>query len=595
MNFFKRNFSIAIIPLLVVAWGIFTYLFYDPFYSKSVDPEFPYLINGLNCAILKFNYIGHIDHPGTPFQVFIGLVIRITHLLSGKGNIAQDVFARPEYYLNAISNSMFIIQALLIFAVGFIGFKRKIPFWQIAILQASCFFNDVLMWFFCRVNPDRFFMIIGLIFILIYLKHGYENRSARKFALWSGVAMAIGLATKFNFLPLLILPLLFVDTNKNRLIYIGSGIVSFFVFIAPIINKFGDFRRFIEGIFKHDGLYGGGEANVLNYRKMMESASEIFRLNPELFVLIAALIVLIVIAIRKRQEGIKGFVFLFAGFLFIIALQMLMVSKHFKDYYLIPVFIIYGFMFFSISLFLSKIMVKKSQVILGSFILPVLFIYYTASWAKHDYIPISKLIGQRVKIKDFVDTEIAKTDFWFVEPTWEGAPYVENALIYGLSYCGHRIDYLPQLMEVNPNIITYEGNPNEVKLWRGAPVKLDSVVSTGKNIHIYSTPDRHASVLLQMVKDAAGRNNFQLSVDTIYSDSETKHEIIRVKALNSSSGWKPGYVQANDRQSKINEFIEAIKNSPEWLEQVKAKAIQKNISLDSMIMLDAIYMTDTEK
>ena len=150
-------------------------------------------------------------------------------------------------------------------------------------------------------------------------------------------------------------------------------------------------------------------------------------------------------------------------------------------------------------------------------------------------------------------------------------------------------------MAVNPNVITYEGNPNEVKSWRGATVSLDSVVATGKNLHIYSTPDRHASVLLQMVEDAAVRNNFQLSVDTIYSDSETKHEIIQVKATNASSGWKPGHTLAIDRQSKINGYIEAIKNSPEWLEQVKAKAIQKNISLDSMILLDAIYMTDIEK
>ncbi len=592
MNFFKRNFSIAIIPLLVVVWGIFTYLFFDPFYSKSSDPEFPYLINGLNCAILKFNYIGHIDHPGTPLQIFNGLVIRMTHLFSGNGNIVQDVFARPEHYMNAISNSMFLIQALLILAVGFIGIKRNIPFWQIAILQAGCFFNDVLIWFFSRVSPDRFFMIAGLIFILVYLKHGYENRSSRKFAVWSGVAMALGLAIKINYLPLLILPFLLIDGNKNRLIYLGSGIVSFFVFIAPIINKFGDFRRFITGIFKHDGLYGGGEANVLNFQKMMDSASEIFRLNPGLFLLIAALIVLIIIAIRKRQEGMKSFVFLFAGFLFIIALQMLMVSKHFKNYYLAPVFIMYGFMFFSISLFLSKIMVKKSQVILGSFILPLLFIFFTAGRVKDDYILISKLIGQREKIKDFVDTEIEKTDFWFVEPTWESGPYPENALVYGLSYCGHRIDYLPQLMEVNPNIITYEGNPDEVKLWRGAPVSLDSVVATGKNVHIYSTPDRHASVLLQMVKDAAARNNIQLLVDTIFSDSETKNEIIRVKAMGSGSGWQPSYTIANERQSRIDGFVKAIKSSPEWLKQVEAKAIEKNISLDSMILLDAIWMAD---
>ena len=88
--------------------------------------------------------------------------------------------------------------------------------------------------------------------------------------------MALGLATKFNFLPLLFLPLLLIETNKNRLIYAGSGIISFFIFISPIINKFDDFLRFILGIYKHDGLYGGGEEKVMNLQKMMASAGEIF-------------------------------------------------------------------------------------------------------------------------------------------------------------------------------------------------------------------------------------------------------------------------------------------------------------------------------
>jgi len=42
-------------------------------------------------------------------------------------------------------------------------------------------------------------------------------------------------------------------------------------------------------------------------------------------------------------------------------------------------------------------------------------------------------------------------------------------------------------------------------------------------------------------------------------------------------------------------FIQAIKNTPEWLEKVNKKAIEKNISLDSMIMLDAIYMLEQGK
>ena len=595
MNLIKRNFSIAILPLLLLAWGIFTYLLYDPFFSRTIDPEFPYLINGLNCATLKFNYIGHYDHPGTPFQVFNGIVIRLTHLVSGKGNIVQDVFARPEHYMNAISNSMLFVQVLLIFAVGFVGFKRKIPFWQIAILQASCFFNDVLIWFFNRANPDRFFMITFLIFILIYLKHGYENRSLRKFAIWSGVAMALGLATKINYLPLLILPLLYIDTNKNRLIYVGSCIVSFFIFIAPIINKFNDFFRFLTGIFKHDELYGGGQANILNVQKMMNSTVEIFKGNPELYVLIITLIAMAFIAFRKRKEGMNGFMLLFAGFLVIIVVQMLMVSKHYKNYYLAPTFIIYGFIFFSISLFLYKIMKRKIYLIIFSILLPVLFLYNTVHKVKRDYPVILNSILERNKIRTFVDTEISKTDYWFIEPTWESAPFVENALVYGLSYCGHRTDYLPQLMAVNPNIITYEGNTEQVKMWRGSPVNLDSIIATGKNINVYSTPDRHASILIGMVKVAAARNNIQLSVDTVFSDSVTKNEIIRIKSQSSSAIGQYDLIRTKNRQRKIEGFIQSIKNTPEWFKKVKEKAIQAKIPLDSMILLDAIWMTDNQK
>ena len=125
MKAFYKKFNIAIIPILLLGWGIFLMTFFDPFYSRSQDPEYPYLVNGLNCATLKFNYIGHIDHPGTPFQVYNGIVIRITHVLFGKGSIVQDVFTRPEHYLNAISVSLFLIQALLIFVVGLFGSGEK--------------------------------------------------------------------------------------------------------------------------------------------------------------------------------------------------------------------------------------------------------------------------------------------------------------------------------------------------------------------------------------------------------------------------------------------------------------------------------------
>jgi len=48
------------------------------------------------------------------------------------------------------------------------------------------------------------------------------------------------------------------------------------------------------------------------------------------------------------------------------------------------------------------------------------------------------------------------------------------------------------------------------------------------------------------------------------------------------------------REEKINGYIGAIKSSPEWLESTRIQSLDKNISLDSMILLNAIYMVETE-
>lgn len=591
----KSILRISIFPLILICWGIAIFCFFDPFFARTIDPEYPYLINGLNIAQARFNFIGHFDHPGTPFQVYNAIVIKLMHLIAGKGNIATDVFSRPEFYLKSISASLFLIQAILIFCIGFLALKRKIQFWQIAILQAGFLFSSELIWLFIRVTPDRFFMISGLIFTVVYLKHGYENHSMRKFALWSGVAMGLGFATKFNFLPLLLLPLLFIDTNKNRLIYLGSGIFSFFMFILPVIDRFKEFRRFISGILKHDELYGKGNTNVLNIQKMLDSLTEIIRLNPGLFLFILVLIVLVVTAILKRKEGNRPFIWIFSGFLVIFLLQILMVSKHFKNYYLAPVFVFYGFMLFVLSLYLQKLIKKKTTLIVCCNILPVLLAGFAILKAKNDLPVISTRISQEGKIRNFVEKNVSKSDFWFVQPTWEGAPFMENALVYGISYCGHREEYLPQLVASNPNIITYEYDNELVKLWRCSVVSLDSVVATGKNMYIYSTPGRNANILLQLVTNAANRNKFQLAVDTVYADSETNSQIIKINATNSKSAWQTVNAYPKDRQSRIAEYVQRIKNSPDWLGKVKEKAILKNIPLDSMILLDAIYMVDIGK
>ncbi len=48
------------------------------------------------------------------------------------------------------------------------------------------------------------------------------------------------------------------------------------------------------------------------------------------------------------------------------------------------------------------------------------------------------------------------------------------------------------------------------------------------------------------------------------------------------------------REEKIKGYIDPIKSSAYWLETIRLKALEKNILLDSMHRMDAIYMVENE-
>jgi hypothetical protein len=266
MNTLKKN-AIFIIPVLYLLWSLQLNLVGGPFSLSRCDPEYPYLLNGLNCAILEFNNIGHTDHPGTPFQIITGLFIRVTHLAIGQGPIVQDVLARPETYLAAASLFLSILTFLLLTWLGKIGMKAKGKFLGAFILQSSFFLSTVLIDMPLRYNPDRFLVIYNLLLAGIVVTYLFtENFSSRKFAVITGILMGIGFATKFNYLPVLIIPLLLIPEFRNRVVYSLSILLSFFISVLPILTKFKEFRSFIHGVISHDGLYGHGSERMINWK-----------------------------------------------------------------------------------------------------------------------------------------------------------------------------------------------------------------------------------------------------------------------------------------------------------------------------------------
>jgi len=541
MRKIKLSPFLLLIPLFIIVWGFLNLYFFDPFYAHASDPEYPYLLNGLNVALLEFSRIGHFDHPGTPFQIYCGLIIRLTHIFSGKEAIAQDVISRPEYYLSAISFSLIILQAFLCFLIAWIGKKREISTWKLIVLQSGVLFSLTTLWLFCRVIPERWIVVVSLLFTIVYLLYGYKDKHPLKFAIWSGVIMGMGFATKFNFLPIILLPFLLINSSRNKLIYAISGVASFFIFLLPIIKKIGYFRDFIVGIATHDGFYGGGEKRMFNPDSVQTSISQILDQSPILMLFILVIIIALIFAIicRKKHKTNRQIMF-FAGMLFIIFLQIIMVVKHFKFYYLLPLITIYPFVLFILDDFFQKTGKSNKFAQLPVILIFIIFTSFTAQQTYKDFKAEKRNMEQREIARKFVDKNIPEKSFWFVTtPTWMSAPYVENALAYGLAYVRWRIHYFEELIKKNPNVVLLSDNSEEmINLWREHKISIDSIVVTRTPIHLYYSGGRDTEMIMNILEKAAQRNDVVLSIDTIFSSTQTNSHIVVLQNKNSLKDWK---------------------------------------------------------
>ena len=536
----KTKFSplFLIVPLFVLGWGIFSLYFFAPFYACSPDPEYACLMNGLNVSLLEFNRIAYVDNPGTTLQVYSGLIIRITHLITGKDTIAQDVINRPEYYLSAISLSLIILYAFLCFIIAWIGKKRNIKTWQLLILQSGVLFSVSMLALFHRINSERWVVIVSLLFIIVYLLYGYKDKHPLKFVIWSGVVMGMGMATKFNFLPVIFLPFLLINTNKNRLIYGATGVASFFFFLLPVINKLRYFFYFIIGIATHDGIYGRGEKRIFNPETMKIGFSKIFHHTPALAFLIFTVVTAIILAIiyRKKYQTNRQ-ILLFTGMLFITLLQMIMVAKHFNYYYMLPIITMYPLFLFLFDDFVQKIGNSKIWTLLPCILLFIVFIGITTKQTCKDLrIAKRSRIDRQVELQ-FVAENLPANTLWFADISYRNAPYVENGLIWGSCYIHRPINYFSELIKKNPNIITYKYPEDIVRIWLEPEIPIDSMVVTKTPIHLYSSEERKTEIMIDMLEKAAQRNNVILSIDTIFSYDKKNSRIIVIQNRNSQKEW----------------------------------------------------------
>ncbi len=527
--FWKKPVWPIIIPLLQTTYYIFLTNLLGPVSYFQIDPEYLCLLNGLNISTLHFGNIGYTDLPGTPFLVLTGILLRIAHLFFGHGPIVEDVIAQPDFYIQVISNLFIVLTFIVLFWGGNTVYKATKNVVATIALQSSMLLSPVLINLNIRYSADRLLPLLVFLFSVFTIQFLYKKLSTKKYAIYAGIVLGIGTVTKINFAVLAVIPFFLLFPFKYWLTYLLSLIASLCISFLPIISKYRDVFNFISGLIKFDGKYGGGEERIFNFETIFSNLKRIPSFNIDFFVLLLISITTIIVLLfrkKKELEKTKRIVFLSAIILVTFVLAI-MVSKHFKNYYMTPILSFGGIMFFLSydSLFQNWIKSKRYNLALSIFFL-LLFCIPSVTIANSHVNNLLVRIEQRKTTKKFLEKQIQKDDYLYFEPSWVSGPFEQNALLWGISYVAGKNHFWETYNKLYPNVLSWEGKEKPIKHFRIKSIQNSKLFADNTRFFLFSNPGRHTNDIITELQNQAQKVNSELSIDTIFQNTKNKDYVL---------------------------------------------------------------------
>lgn len=358
---------LLLIPSLIFIVSLQTIQSRDKvWYGGGYDPEYAYLFNALNVANCRL--VGHYDHPGTPMQVYGAAVLQTSRLFINYGNgLTRDVLSHPEAYLRILNTATAALGTMFLFIAGFILWRRTSNIWYALALQLVPFISGfVLFNAFTRFTQEAALMMASVAMAaatidwLINSNSGKESGYAKTF----GIIGGFGMASKFLFAPLLLIPFLLLSNFKSRIKYLLFTAGAFVVFTLPIIPLYPNMAMWVLRLFLYTGQYGSGNAGVLDTLTYPHNLLWTFKVNPVLLILTAFGLLWLLSQLIKNKAGnlwrhSKSFRLTVAVVAAVMA-GYLVIAKQPKEAYLLPYEMIASVFFILILFEMGRLKVKSS-------------------------------------------------------------------------------------------------------------------------------------------------------------------------------------------------------------------------------------------
>lgn len=528
----KNTFIFTILPFLTFLTCLVSALFFNDIYLNSIDPDFVYLVNGLNVFMGDFQSIIHVDHPGTPLQMIIGGLIAIIGTIRGADNITMDVLSYPQIYIRTIILVFAFFHSLVLFFIGKRYYHHQKNILQSILLQFSFLISANVVLAQSKLFSETLIPLGSLLLILLSIELVWGKMKELKFTLLSGIIVGIFIAVKITFFPLLLLPLILVKKWRNKILFVFTSILFFFLSVLPIISKLTFFKKFIFGIATHDGQYGTGPEASINVVKLITNMWRLLNIEYSYtFIFTASIITLLFMLVyRKKDDLKKSDIRLFIAVIAVFIAQLIMVSKHGGLRYMIP-----SIMLSMLALIIIIRQLKSNFKIIA----PLLIVLFGLSLITQ-ISTFSENIGNyqlQKKSLNYVNSNIQTDDAILVvtRDSWMGSPFVAHSIMFGKLYCASQgPQYSNYLKKIYPKFYFWTHHNQQYCDWENN-IMPDQILSSNHSFYLYiqtDYPDFFQSVMADFKQRLKYQNQDSVDFTLCYSDTLLGEEIYQVKIHN---------------------------------------------------------------
>ena len=226
----------------------------------NFDPAYAYLLNSV--TMLEGYPPFNIYHPGVPLHALGSVVIVTMHAASGTGTLAADVVGRPETYILWIHAIAIATTAALVAAAGAVTWSRA-GLAAALLVQSGPWLSTSAASLLGQLRPEVLIAGTSTLWSALFVAHlGPMAGSASAVGL--GILTGVTVSLHVSALPLVVGPLLLLETWTERRRFAVSTGIAFFVAFSPAWQKLPSFAMHMLRVAGHAGSYGTGSATILD-------------------------------------------------------------------------------------------------------------------------------------------------------------------------------------------------------------------------------------------------------------------------------------------------------------------------------------------